>query len=86
MTKRNDKPMAVELAEVRQVLESIIQWNGNPYAVSYAEVALMQCYNSTLRRDLVMQCRYIQGNLTSWRGPEARAGKVVLKEFIRQNK
>ena len=51
------------------------------YAVEYARVGLLMTGH-----ELYIQCLYVVGNITHWRGDTAKAVRDVLKKFIKENK
>ena len=54
-------------------------------ALPMAELEGKLMYNDPVK-GRTMQIPYILGNLTGWRGQEARASKAVLKQEYDQNK
>ena len=68
--------------EVKEALQCIVdnrQTKALNYAVNYAREGLLLT-GETLR----IQCLYILGNMTSWRGEDAKRVRDILKEFTKQ--
>lgn len=75
--------------ELKQVLEQIIalpDTGFNAYAVTYAKAALCNPFTGCAMtgEELRVQLLYVSSNLQYWRGPEARASKLILKKYIKE--
>lgn len=70
--------------EVREALGIIVKnWDAKAlnYAVNYARAGLqMTGY------ELEIQCLYVLGNMTHWRGDEAKKVREILKDFTKTKK
>ena len=69
-------------ADVKKALQVIIdnrQQKPLNWAVNYAREGLLMT-GETLR----VQCLYILGNMTSWRGEDAKRVRNTLKAFVKQ--
>ena len=68
--------------EVKEALQKIIdnrQAKALNYAVNYAQEGLLLTGEA-----LRVQCLYILGNMTSWRGEDAKKVRKTLKAFVKQ--
>ena len=60
---------------IQSAIQCVIDKSGQPYAVAYAQRALLDNMQGD---ELRTQCLYIRTNLQSWRGPMAQEVKIAL--------
>ena len=75
------RPTEKEVTEALYTVVKNRQSRALNYAVNYAEAGIgMTGY------ELEVQCLYVLGNMTSWRGDEAKSVRETLKAFTKKNK
>lgn len=76
--------MPVSKQEIKTALSSIVN-NADVkalnYAVNYAKEGM--CMSG---HELYIQCLYIVGNITHWRGELATQVRTTIKQYIKENK
>lgn len=76
--------MPITKQEIKTALSSIVN-NADVkalnWAVNYAEESM--CMSG---RELYIQCLYIVGNITHWRGELATQVRATIKQYIKENK
>lgn len=70
--------------QVRDAFAVIVKNQDAPalnYAVNYAKAGLQMTGH-----ELYVQVLYVQGNISRWRGDEAKAVRETLKQYVKENK